>query len=275
MNISNYTQNYERDLKVKNYASNTIENYVCQIRTFLNMFKEKDSPKHISSDEIKNYLLTAKEINSQRHMHSAIKLFYKLTVHQPMKFNFIEYARKETKLPQPLDPSEVKAIISVCKNKKHKSIIFLLYGCGLRVSEVVNLKIKSIDSVKMIINIIGGKGNKDRQVMLPTETLVLLREYFLEYTPKEYLFNGQFDIQYSDRSINQFLKKYAALAGIKKNIHAHLLRHSFATHLLENGTDIRLIQKLLGHANAKTTEIYTHVTSRLISNISSPLSYLR
>lgn len=275
MKISTYTENYERDLKQKRYSVRTIKNYLSQVKLFLTSFQERDSPKHISESDIKNYLLTAKEVNSQNHMHSAIKLFYTFTMHQHRKFAFIEYAKREKKLPQPLDPSEVKAIIEVCKNKKHKAIIFLLYGCGLRVGEVIDLKIKSIDSVKMIINIIGAKGNKDRQVMLPMETLLLLRKYFVEYNPKEYLFNGQFDVQYSDRSINQFLKKYAAQAGIKKNIHAHLLRHSFATHLLENGTDIRLIQKLLGHANAKTTEIYTHVTSRLISNISSPLSYLR
>ncbi|MFN3753330.1 site-specific tyrosine recombinase/integron integrase [Flavobacterium sp.] len=274
MNISNFTQNYERDLRMKNYAVNTIENYVCQIKMFLNFFSKKDSPKHISSDEIKDYLLTAKEVNSQRHMHSAIKLFYKLTVHQPKKFAFIEYARKDRKLPQPLDASEVKKIIDNCTNIKHKAIIYLLYGCGLRVGEVISLKITDIDSQKMIINIIAAKGAKDRQVMLPIETLLLLREYFKQYNPKEYLFNGQFGPQYSERSINQFLKKYAELAGIRKNIHAHLLRHSFATHALENGTDIRLIQKLLGHSSPKTTEIYTHVSSQLISNIPSPISYL-
>lgn len=274
MEISKFIKNYERDLMVKNYARNTIDNYVCQITIFLKKFSDRDSPKHISSDEIKDYLLTAKEVNSQRHMHSAIKLFYILTAHQPMKFRFIQYARKNRKLPQPLDTSEIKNIIAKCSNTKHKSIIYLLYGCGMRVGEVINLKITDIDSKKMIINIIGAKGNKDRQVMLSSETLELLRKYYTEYHPKEYLFNGQFDIQYSERSVNQFLKKYAALAGIKKNIHAHLLRHSFATHLLEFGTDIRIIQKLLGHSSSKTTEIYTHVSSALISSVRSPVSFL-
>ena len=274
MEISKFIKMYERDLLVKNYARSTIDNYVCQIGVFLRKFSDKDSPKHISSDEIKDYLLTAKEVNSQRHMHSAIKLFYLLTVHQPMKFRFIKYARKNKKLPQPLDMSEIKLIIDNCTNIKHKAIIYLLYGCGMRIGEVINLRVNDIDSKKMIINIIGAKGNKDRQVMLSIETLELLRKYYTQYKPNQFLFNGQFDIQYSERSINQFLKKYASISGIRKNVHAHLLRHSFATHLLENGTDIRIIQKLLGHSSSKTTEIYTHVTSALISQVKSPVSFL-
>lgn len=141
MKNSNFVLNFERDLKVKNYASNTIENYVCQIKMFLNHFKEKDSPKHISSEQIKNYLLTAKEVNSQRHMHSAIKLFYKLTVHQPMKFRFIEYARKEKKLPKVIEKEFLLQQISKIQNLKHKAIITLTYSTGMRVSEVINLKI--------------------------------------------------------------------------------------------------------------------------------------
>jgi site-specific recombinase XerD len=274
MKISTYTENYERDLNQKRYSARTIKNYSSQVRLFLNHFQNRDSPKHISESDIKNYLLTAKEINSQNHMHSAIKLFYTFTMHQHRKFAFIEYAKREQKLPQPLDPSEVKAIINACTNLKHKSIIFLLYGCGLRVGEVIDLKITAIDSVKNIINIIAAKGRKDRQVMLAPELLQMLREYFLAYQPKEYLFNGQFDVQYSSTSINQFLKKYAKIAGVKKNVHAHLFRHSFATHLLENGTDIKIIQDLLGHADVKTTNIYTHVTSKLISRVPSPLSFL-
>ena len=165
-------------------------------------------------------------------------------------------------------------MIACCENIKHKSIICLLYGCGLRVSEVINLKIKDIDSKANVIYIIAGKGKKDRIVMLDKQLLELLRKYYTEYKPKEYLFNGQFDLQYSTRSINEFLKQIAIKAGVTGNIHAHLLRHSFATHSLEQGIDISYIQKLLGHNSIKTTLIYTHVSKSTIANIPSPLSHI-
>lgn len=266
MQNSNFTTNYERDLKVKNYAQSTIKNYLCQIEIFLNYFKSKDSPKHISSDEIKDYLLTAKEVNSQRHMHSAIKLFYKHTVHQPQKFRFIEYARKERKLPKVIDKDYLVEKINNIENIKHKSIIMLAYSTGMRVSEVCNLLISDIDSARMIITIRQSKGNKDRIVPLSVNVLSLLRLYFKEYKPKEYLFNGQFSLKYSHKSCNEIVKKY-----IGSNYHFHLLRHSTATALLESGTDLRIIQKLLGHSSSKTTEIYTHVSTNIISKINTPI----
>jgi len=266
MKNSNFVLNFERNLKVKNYASNTIENYVCQIKMFLNHFKEKDSPKHISSEQIKDYLLTAKEVNSQRHMHSAIKLFYKLTVHQPMKFRFIEYARKEKKLPKVIEKEFLHQQISKIQNLKHKAIITLTYSTGMRVSEVINLKISDIDSKRMIILIRNAKGAKDRIVPLTVTVLELLREYFKEYKPKEYLFNGQFDLQYSDRSCNQIVKKY-----LGKEYHMHLLRHSNATALLESGTDINYIKEHLGHSSVKTTQIYCHVSTASLSKLNLPI----
>lgn len=266
MQNSNFTANYERDLKVKNYAQSTIKNYLCQIEIFLNYFKSKDSPKHISSDEIKDYLLTAKEVNSQRHMHSAIKLFYKHTVHQPQKFRFIEYARKERKLPRVIDKDYLVEKINNIENLKHKSIIMLAYSTGMRVSEVCNLLISDIDSARMIITIRQSKGNKDRIVPLSVNVLSLLRLYFKEYKPKEYLFNGQFSLKYSHKSCNEIVKKY-----IGSNYHFHLLRHSTGTALLESGTDLRIIQKLLGHSSSKTTETYTHVSTNIISKINTPI----
>lgn len=266
MQNSNFTTNYERDLKVKNYAQSTIKNYLCQIEIFLNYFKSKDSPKHISSGEIKEYLLTAKEVNSQRHMHSAIKLFYKYTVHQPQKFRFIEYARKERKLPKVIDKDYLVEKINNIENIKHKSIIMLAYSTGMRVSEVCNLLISDIDSARMVITIRQSKGNKDRIVPLSVNVLSLLRLYFKEYKPKEYLFNGQLSLRYSHKSCNEIVKKY-----IGSNYHFHLLRHSTATALLESGTDLRIIQKLLGHSSSKTTEIYCHVSTNIISKINTPI----
>lgn len=266
MKNSNFIQNYERDLKVKNYSQNTIKNYVSQINMFLGYFKEKDSPKHISSDDIKNYLLTAKEVNSQRHMHSAIKLFYKLTMHQPKKFQFIEYSRREKRLPKIIDKDYIIQQIGKIENMKHKAIITLTFSTGMRVSEVCNLKIEDIDSKRMLILIKNAKGNKDRYVPLSQTTLETLRIYFLEYHPKEYLFNGQFDLQYSHRSCNQIVKKY-----LGNEYRFHQLRHSNATALLEAGTDLRIIQNLLGHSNVKTTEIYTHVSVNSISKVNTPI----
>jgi site-specific recombinase XerD len=156
--------------------------------------------------------------------------------------------------------------IKEIENLKHKSIISLAYSTGMRVSEVCNLKIADIDSARMIINIRNAKGRKDRIVPLSEYVLGILREYFKEYKPVEYLFNGQFDLQYSHRSCNQIVKKYLGEAT-----HFHLLRHSSFTALLEQGTDLRIIQKLAGHSSSKTTEIYTHVSRNLISSICTPI----
>jgi site-specific recombinase XerD len=140
------------------------------------------------------------------------------------------------------------------------------YSCGLRVSEVINLKLEDIDSKRMLINIRNAKGGKDRIVKLSDTLLITLRAYFVAYKPKEYLFNGQFDNQYSTTSCNKIVKKY-----LGKKYHFHTLRHSSATTMLENGTDLSLIQKILGHNNIKTTMIYTHISQQLIQNVNTPI----
>lgn len=154
-------------------------------------------------------------------------------------------------------------------------MLSLIYSAGLRRSELLNLKIKDIDSKRMLININAAKGMKDRIAPLSETVLNLLRAYYTEYTPKEYLFEGQKGEKYSERSLALVLKKGAHLAGIQKNINLHMLRHSYATHLLENGTDLRYIQELLGHKSSKTTEIYTHVSRSAISKIKSPIDKLK
>lgn len=267
MKTSTFIKNFERDLRVKNYAENSIRNYVFQVQTFLNYFSKKDSPKHISTDEIKDYLLNANCVNSQRHAHSAIKCFYKYTVIQKHKFRHLEYARKEKNLPKIIDFEYIISSIHKIKNTKHKAIIALGYGCMLRVSEVINLKISDIDSKRMVVIVKNSKGRKDRIVTLSESLLQILREYFKEYRPNEYLFNGQKSLKYSSTSCNAIIKKY-----IGKEHHYHQLRHSGATTLLENGTDISLIQKLLGHNSIKTTLIYTHVSTSSLSKVQMPLS---
>lgn len=274
MDIVQAERLFVQRMQSKNWSKSTIDNYASQMRCFLREFKARDRARNITADEIERYLLQKVQINTRKHARCGIQAFYKLAINQPMKLAHIPWPKKERKLPQPIDASDVQKLLKACTNLKHKTIIALLYGCGLRVSEVINMRIKDIDSTKNIINIIAGKGKKDRQVMLAPELLLLLRKYYQAYHPKEYLFNGQFDLQYSDRSINEFLKKYAKMAGIRQNLHAHLLRHCFATHSLEQGTDISLIQKLLGHNSIKTTMIYTHVSTNIIANTHSPLSSL-
>ena len=263
-------------MKVKGLAKNTIKNYAFQIRMLGITFKETDRFRNITSEQIMEYLLTKIAVNSQRHAHSAIKLFYRNIIGQPFKFNRIPYAKKEKKLPEPLEEYEIQAILDVCTNVKHKSIICLAYACGLRVSEIINLKISDIDGKSGIINIRLAKGKKDRIVPLPDKLLFQLREYYKQYRPVEYLFNGQGTLlQYSESSINQFLKDLAKKAKIIKNVHIHLLRHSYASHSLEQGVDIRYIQEILGHSSPKTTQIYTHCSKKAISRISSPINSIQ
>lgn len=262
MNSANYIQNFERDLNCIRFSKETIKNYSSQIKLFLAYFKEKDSPKHISVDEIKDYLLNAKEVNSQNAMHSAIKKFYLLTIKQNRKFDFIPYAKKEKKIPLVIDMDELVGMIAKIENKKHKAIIALTSSVGLRVSEVLNLKLSDINTPLMQITIRAAKGKKDRIVPLTPTTREIIRLYYIEYKPKEYLFKGQFGLQYSAESCNQIVKKY-----LGKQYHMHTLRHSAATGLFEKGTDLKFIKDLLGHGSLKTTEVYTHTSSKSLKRL--------
>nr|HAD52118.1 hypothetical protein [Algoriphagus sp.] len=266
MEISKLLNLFERDLRVKKYADSTIANYRSQVGLFLMHFKNRDSPKHINTDDIKNWLLQSKAINSQRHAHGALKAFYALTVNQPRKMKYIPYAKKEKKLPQVIDTQHILQSISKISNWKHKAIITLAFSTGMRVSEVCHLRIADIDSKRMLIMVRQAKGRKDRIVPLSATTLNTLREYYKRYQPKEYLFNGQFSLQYSTTSCNQIVKKY-----LGSKYHFHQLRHSNATALLESGTDLRIIQATLGHSSSKTTEIYTHVSRATINKIQTPI----
>lgn len=267
MNIPKYAEMYRNDLKFKNYSDNTIKNYSCQVEIFLKHFDNQfTEPSKINEQSIKNWLLQFKTRNAMCHAISALKLFYTKTIRQPLKFKYIEFPRSEKKLPRIIEKEYLLEQIAKIQNKKHKAIISLAYSTGMRVSEVCNLLISDIDSKRMIITIRKSKGNKDRIVALSEKILEILREYFKEYKPKEYLFNGQFELKYSHKSCNQIVKKY-----LGKDYHFHLLRHSNATALLEAGTDLRIIQKHLGHASSKTTEIYTHVSTATLQNMPLPI----
>lgn len=276
MNIPKYTTEFRNEITRKGYRPNSIENYVYCLEKFLQHFESQvTEPIKINETQIKNYLGGFKEHNTQRANHSAIKCFYHYTLNQPNKFKYIEYCKRSSKLPIVFSVDEIQKLISACTNLKHKTIICLMYSAGLRVGEVINLKIQHIDSSRMVINILDAKGGKDRQVGLNEPLLNLLRQYYKTYKPQTYLFNGQNSPQYSERSINQFLKHYADKANLNKRIYAHLLRHTSATHMVENGTDINLIQRLLGHASVKTTNLYLHTSHTLINKIQSPLNQIK
>lgn len=182
---------------------------------FLSTVK-KDHPKNINESDIKNFLGNCVKANTQRNYHSAIKLFYDICFNQKQKFKNIPYTKAEKRLPIVLSIDEVQSMFNVCDNLKHKVILSLLYSCGLRVSELINLRWSNIDRSRMIINIIGGKGNKDRQVMLPDVLIPLLIKYYRVYKTKNFILSGQFSEQYSDRSVSQVLKQLAKKSGIKK-----------------------------------------------------------
>jgi site-specific recombinase XerD len=254
-------------LQFANYAANTIKNYTSQVELFLKYFNNKATkPSEINEKMIKDWLMLSKSTNSMKHRISAVKLFYELTGKQPLKFKYIKYPRSEKHLPKVIDSEYLLNRIYKIKNIKHKAIIMLAYSVGLRVSEVINLKITDIDSKRMLIYINQAKGNKDRIVPLSQNVLDVLRLYYKKEKPTEYLFNGQFIKKYSAESCNQIVKKYLGEA-----YHFHLLRHSSFTTMLENGIDLRIIQKIAGHKNVKTTEIYTHVSNNLLNKIQLPI----
>jgi integrase/recombinase XerD len=271
MNTSEHISKFIQEMNRRNYSKNTIDNYVSCLNVFFNTVK-KDHPKNINESDIKNFLSNCVRVNTQRNYHGAIKKFYEICLNQNNKFKNIPYARTEKKLPIVLSKDEIQKMFDVCDNLKHKLILSILYACGLRVSELINLKWENIDRSRMIINIISGKGKKDRQVMLPESLIPLLEKYYREYKSKEYVLNGQTSIQYSSRSVLQVIKQLAEKANISKRVYTHLMRHCSFTHLCESGVDINIIQKIAGHNNVKTTMIYTHISDSLISKINSPFN---
>jgi integrase/recombinase XerD len=202
---------------------------------------------------------------------NSVKFYYEVVLGMPNRFYSIERPRSENKLPKVISKEEVLAIINATNNIKHKCIVSLLYSAGLRRSELLNLKITDIDSNRMLIRVENSKGNKDRMTLLSKSLLVDLRIYFKEYKPKKWLFEGAKGGIYGGESVLKIIKSACKRANVKRNVTPHTLRHSFATHLLEAGTDLRYIQTLLGHSSSKTTEIYTHVATKQFNNITNPL----
>lgn len=269
---------YTDKMTLLNYSGNTIKNYKNHFSKFLEYFKDK-KPSEISKKEILEYLLAKWSNNKlseseQNQKINSIKFFYEKVLNRPREVYEIPRPKKPFKLPEVFSENEVRRILDAAGNLKHKCILCLAYAGGLRVSEIINLKIADIDSDRMVIHIKNSKGKKDRIVMLSKKLLIILREYFKSYKPKSYLFEGMNGGKYSARSIQALLKNVKSKAGVKKRGSVHTLRHSFATHLFEGGTDILSIKKLLGHNSLRTTMIYTHVSKEYINKIQSPLDKL-
>ncbi|MGB5368816.1 MAG: site-specific tyrosine recombinase/integron integrase [Flavobacteriaceae bacterium] len=267
-------EEYLLKLELKRYANNTVRIYVSFFEMFINHYKEKEL-NAINESDIRLFLQTlVRRKVSNSYLNQAInsiKFYYEVVLGMPNRFYEIERPRKESKLPQVISKDEVLSIIKNTNNIKHRCIVELLYSSGIRRSELLNLKITDIDSNRMLVMVKGGKGNKDRQTLLSKTTLEDLRIYFKEWKPQKYLFEGHKASKYGAESVLNIVKRAAAKAGIRQTVTPHVLRHSFATHLLESGVDLRQIQVLLGHGSSKTTEIYTHVATNTFKDIKNPL----
>ncbi len=266
-------------LKSRRYSENTISTYTDCIKTFLKFFAEKNLGEINHQDVItfNNQYILAKQLSAsyQNQLVNALKLFFNVVQNKSINVELIHRPKREKLLPNVLSKEDVKLILSASNNIKHRAMLSLIYSCGLRCGELLNLKPGHIDSKRGLVIIKQAKGKKDRIVPLSNKILELLREYYKAAKPQNWLFEGQLKGKaYDERSLQSVLKQSVSKAGIKKPVTLHWLRHSYATHLLENGTDLRYIQELLGHSSSRTTEIYTHVSNKAIQKIASPFDTL-
>jgi site-specific recombinase XerD len=270
------TKTWEK-LVIKRYSMSTMRAYRSCLELFFAHFSDKD-PADIGEEEIKGYLMDGisrkgwRESTQNSHVN-AIKFYYEKVLGRSRMVYDIR-ARKAETLPGVFSQDEVGRLFKAVTNLKHRSILMTIYSAGLRVSEVVNLRKADLLTGRGQIFIRSGKGKKDRYTLLSEKLKPLLEEYVKAYKPSYWLFEGQDHGQYSVRSVQQLFRDAVQLSGVNPYATVHTLRHSFATHLLENGTDLRYIQELLGHSNPKTTQIYTHITKRGLDKIRSPLDFL-
>lgn len=266
-------------LNYKRYSPNTIKTYTEALKTFLVYYNEKEIASITNQDVIhynSEYIVKNNfSASYQNQMVNAIKLFFSTILETQIDIHKIQRPKRPKLLPNVLSKEEIKLILEAHGNIKHKSMLSLIYSCGLRRSEVLNLKPDSIDSKRGLVIIRQAKGKKDRIAPLSLKILKLLRSYYKIYRPKTWLFEGNLEGEkYSEQSLQSVLKQALTKAKITKPVTLHWLRHSYATHLLESGTDLRYIQELLGHNSSKTTEIYTHVSTKSLQQIKSPFDDL-
>lgn len=273
-NNSRHLRHYAKWMESRRYSRRSIDTYSGMITSFLLYIKDR-SPAEITLEDITAFnhdfiIKNGYSISYQRQMVSALKLFFHQIQRRKLDIHKLERPRKEKKLPVVFSKEEVSRIIRSIKNEKHRVMISLIYATGLRISELLSLKCTDIDGHRFVIHIHSAKGRKDRIVPIVTTLVDSMRAYFKRYRPKVYLFEGRAGRRYSSSSCRMILKRALDQNGITKRGSLHTLRHSYATHLFESGTDIRYIQKLLGHESSRTTEIYTHVSRRQLEGIKSP-----
>jgi site-specific recombinase XerD len=281
LDIPNYRRAPEsyknKHIELRN-SPNTIKNYISAFEEFINYFYrfDIDSITEPQILEFLRYLITERRvsISYQNISINAIKFYYEKVLKGQRKFYFIDRPRKDIILPDVLNIDEITAMIKTAENIKHKLIIMFAYASGLRLGEVVRLKLTDIDRQRMQVRVEQGKGRKDRYTKLSEKILPVLDKYLEEYKPEELIFNGEKGKAYSERSVQEVVKSIAIKAGIAQKVTPKTLRHTFATHSLENGIDLRYIQSMMGHASSKTTEIYTHITTKGFENIKSPMDGL-
>jgi len=263
-----------QEMQFRNYSPRTVATYLSCLTGLSKHYNE--SPDKIDLERVKAFLhhsvLNGCSVSFVNQTIGAVKVLHEGVLKRRWEPLSIKRPRREKKLPIILSQQEVKSIVTILPNLKHRSILTLGYSAGLRISEVINLKVNHIDSSRMQIRVVGAKGKKDRYTVLSKSTLDLLRNYYKMYQPKDWLFSGMKPAsQYSVSSIRKILKQACEKTRINKKISYHTLRHCFATHLLEQGTSIQIIQQLLGHANIRTTSIYLHVQQYKLDQVISPM----
>ncbi len=272
-------ETFKRWMLSRRYSENTIGTYCDALKTFLRFFADKELCDITNDDVVafnNDYILANKYSSSfQNQVVNAIKLFFRTIENKNIAPELIHRPKRQHVLPNVLSKDEIKLLLGSHSNIKHKAMLSLIYSCGLRRGELLNLKLNDIDSKRGLVIIRQGKGRKDRVAPLSDKMLTLLRDYFIAYKPKEWLFEGQNGKgQYDERSLASVLKQALQKSNISKPVTLHWLRHSYATHLLEGGTDLRYIQEILGHSRSTTTEIYTHVSNKSIQKVISPFDTL-
>jgi integrase/recombinase XerD len=272
-----YINNFEKEINelkncfiLRGYSRETRKSYCYHVSKFLNFLKR--SGLNLDNSGVRYYLLSLNcSVNSSRLSYSSIKFFFEQVLKRPFDCKEIPNKKREKTLPKVLSKEKVKELILSCENLKHRLVLKFLYSSGLRLSELINLKREDIDFDRNVIYVKKGKGKKDRITLLSDYLKEDLLKYYGKYFFKTtYLFEGKKG-KYSKKSVQLILNKIGKKKGIR--LHPHMLRHSFATHLLEQGTDIRYIQKLLGHSDVSTTEIYTHISKNDLSQIKNPLNF--
>jgi site-specific recombinase XerD len=267
---------YLERMRLKNYSINTLRTYHTMLLKYLNSFHSNiEIINSYTEQEINTYhrnMIQAKKYSFSTINQSlnAIKYYYNEILNRNLEPELLERPRHNQELPKVLAKEEVRDILRVIKNEKHRCMVFLSYSSGVRIGELLHLKTEDIDFERNMIHVRDAKGRKDRYTILSQKVALMLSKYLRHYKPKSYLFEGQYGGKYSSSSVAKFWKKALKEAEVKYDFTFHSLRHSFATHLLENGTDIRYIQQLLGHSSSRTTEIYTHISHRYVGNIKSP-----